>query len=116
MHPVETSDKVAEPESNYNSVQTASQQVPDASKSNLCFIRKKTFFKKFRVQFVFFSYKISSKKFLVQSIPRILDHLLSQNVFKEIFSITCQNSRSVVVSECLQRNFFQSIVRILNHL
>ena len=41
MHPVENADKVAEPESNYNSVQTASQQVPDASKSNLCFIRKK---------------------------------------------------------------------------
>ena len=41
MLPVENADKVAEPESNYNSVQTASQQVPDASKSNLCFIRKK---------------------------------------------------------------------------
>ena len=54
MHPVENADKVAEPESNYNSEQTASQQKPDASKSNLCFIPKKTVFKKFRVQFVFF--------------------------------------------------------------
>ena len=69
MDPVENADKVAEPESNYSSVQTASQQVPDASKSNLCFIRKKTFFKKFRVQFVFFfSNKINLKKFLVQSV------------------------------------------------
>ena len=41
MHPVENADKVAGPESNYNSEQTASQQVSDASKSNLCFIRKK---------------------------------------------------------------------------
>ena len=117
MHPVENADKVAEPESNYNSVQTASQQVPGASKSNLCFIRKKNILQEIPSSIcVFFSYKISSKKFLVQSIPRILDHLLSQNVFKEIFSITCRNSRTVVVSECLQRNFFQSIVRILNHL